>query len=187
VTAPTPAGYRVEPALGRDVDPWLGSIAEEVRDNGEGGVYFSPRSRHDPPPLRTAEAILGYVARMAKGHGEPGWFRLWVARAEASGEIVGHVDLSGGRMVTELHRSELGMGILRPHRGKGLGPALLDAAITWARASGLAWIELGVFACNPRARRLYERAGFAVIGGVPDRFRVDGVVIDDVRMALRLG
>ncbi len=187
MTFAVPAGYTVAPALGRDVDPWLESIAEQVKDNGDDGVYFSPRSRFDPPPQRTPEAILGYVARMAKGHVEPGWFRLWVARVEATGEVVGHIDLSGGRLPTELHRSEMGMGILLPHRGKGLGPALLDTAIAWARGAGLAWIELGVFACNPRARRLYERFGFTVIGAVPDRFRVEGVVIDDVRMALRLG
>ena len=77
--------------------------------------------------------------------------------------------------------------IERAHRGKGLGPALLDAALRWARATGtIDWIELGVFSANPRARGLYERFGFERIGFIPDRFRVDGVVIDDVRMALRL-
>ena len=182
-----PPGYRLGPALGRDVDPWLASLAEEVKDNGDDGVYFAPRSRHDPPPARTAEDVLSYVARMAKGHDEPGWFRLWVARAEGSDEVVGHVDLSGLRLPNELHRCVLGMGIVKPHRGRGLGPALLGTALAWARSSGLAWVELGVFACNPRARRLYERFGFEVIGAVPDRFRVEGVVIDDVRMALRLG
>lgn len=187
MTVTTPAGYRVEPALGRDIDPWLACLAEQVKDNGEEGVYFSPRSRHDPPPGRTADAVFGYVARMAKCPYDPGWFRLWVARTDADDAIVGHVDLSGGRLPTEIHRCELAMGIVRAHRGIGLGPALLDAALTWARSVGLSWIELGVFTCNPRARRLYERFGFQVIGMVPDRFRVEGAILDEVRMALRLG
>ncbi len=157
-----------------------------MKDNGDDGVYFSPRSRFDPPPARTAESILGYVARLAKADDEPGWFRLWIAR-DREGEIVGHIDLSGGRLLTELHRCELGMGIERAHRGLGLGPALMDAALAWARDSGtIAWVELGVFSTNPRARRLYEGFGFTQIGYVPDRFRVDETVIDDVRMALRL-
>ncbi len=181
-----PDGYTVEPAKGHDVDPWLASLAAQVRDNGRDGVWFSPRSPDDAPPARTIEAVLGWVARLARSEREPGWFRLWIAR-DREGEIVGHIDLSGGRLITELHRAELGMGIERDHRGKGLGPALLDAALAWARATGtIAWVELGVFSTNPRARRLYERFGFERIGYIPDRFRVDGTVIDDVRMALRL-
>lgn len=181
-----PDGYTVAPAKGHDVDPWLASLAEQGRDNGRDGVWFSPRSPNDEGPARTIEAVLGWVARLARSECEPNWFRLWIAR-DRTGAIVGHVDLSGGRLITELHRAELGMGIERPHRGIGLGAALLDAALTWARETGtLHWVELGVFSANPRARRLYERFGFEQIGTVPDRFRVDGVIIDDVRMALRL-
>jgi RimJ/RimL family protein N-acetyltransferase len=186
VTA-APEGYRIAPALGREVLPWLESLALQVADNGEDGVYFSPRSRFDAPPARTPEAVLGYVARLARRPDETGWFRLWLAFARGSEEVIGHVDLSGGRLSTELHRCELGIGIVRAHRGVGLGRALLATAVDWARGAGLAHVELGVFRCNPRARRLYERSGFEEIGAVPDRFRVDGVVIDDVRMALRLG
>ncbi len=186
MTAP-PAGYRVEPAKGHDVDPWLASVAAQCQDNGEGGVWFSPRPRGDAGPARSAEAILSWVARLSRSAREPGWFRLWVARHEGTGAIVGHVDLSGGRLTTELHRAELAMGIERAHRGAGVGPALLDAALSWAKGTGtIDWVELGVFSVNHRARRLYERFGFAEIGVIPDRFRVDGAVIDDVRMALRL-
>ena len=127
------------------------------------------------------------MARLKRSEREPSWFRLWVARETATDAIVGHIDLSGGRLVSELHRAELGMGIERAHRGRGVGPALLEAALAWARGTlTLDWIELGVFSANPRARRLYERFSFAQIGYIPDRFRVDGVTIDDVRMALRL-
>lgn len=181
-----PPGYRVDLARGQDVDAWLASIAAQVADNGHEGTWFSPRRASDPPPARTPEALLSYVARMARPAREPGWFRLWVARREDDDAVVGHIDLSGGRLATEMHRAELGMGIERAHRGLGLGPCLLDTAIAWARAEGLAWIELGVFAQNPRAARLYRRFGFAEIGRIPDRFRIDDVVIDDVRMALRL-
>jgi RimJ/RimL family protein N-acetyltransferase len=181
------AGYRVAPAKGHDVDPWLASLGAQGEDNGRDGVWFSPRSPHDAPPARTVESVLAWVARLRRSEREPSWFRLWVARGPSSDAIVGHIDLSGGRLLTELHRAELGMGIERAHRGRGLGPMLLEAALAWARATGtIDWVELGVFSSNPRARRLYERFGFAPIGCVPDRFRVDGVTIDDVRMALRL-
>lgn len=162
-------------------------MARQVSDNGEDGVYFSPRSRHDPPAPRGVEVNLSWIARLARPLTELGWYRLWIATHIDSGGLIGHIDLSGGRISSELHRAELGMGIERAHRGCGLGAVLLDTAIAWARDEAkLSWIELGVFHCNARAQRLYKSRGFGVIGTIEDRFRVDGVVIDDVRMALRL-
>jgi ribosomal protein S18 acetylase RimI-like enzyme len=78
------------------------------------------------------------------------------------------------------------MGIERAHRGQGHGRGLLAAAIAWAREAGLAWLDLGVFAHNPRARALYRSVGFVEVGTTRDRYRVDGRQIDDVAMALRL-
>jgi RimJ/RimL family protein N-acetyltransferase len=43
-----------------------------------------------------------------------------------------------------------------------------------------------VFAHNHRARALYAAAGFIEVGTTRDRFRVDGVAIDDVAMTLAL-
>jgi ribosomal protein S18 acetylase RimI-like enzyme len=80
----------------------------------------------------------------------------------------------------------LGMGVERGARGNGLGRALLAAAIAWARTAELAWLDLGVFAHNERARALYRTVGFVEVGTTRDRFRVDGVVIDDVAMVLAL-
>lgn len=181
------ARYVVEPARGLDIDAWLQSLAVQAEDNGEDGVYFSPRSRHEAPPSRAPENVLGYVARLTRPLTEPGWFRLWLLREASTRAIVGHADLSGGRLQAELHRASLGMGITRAHRGVGQGQRLLEAVIAWARdEAGLSWIELGVFHCNPRAQRLYRRCGFVEAGRVPDCFRVDGVVIDDIRMVLRL-
>jgi RimJ/RimL family protein N-acetyltransferase len=78
------------------------------------------------------------------------------------------------------------MGVERPWRGKGHGTALLAAAITWARRAELTWLDLGVFAHNHRARALYATIGFVEVGVTRDRFRVDGVPIDDVAMAMAL-
>ena len=45
--------------------------------------------------------------------------------------------------------------------GLGVGRRLLDASEEWARSRGLDSLTLSVFEHNERARRLYERAGFA--------------------------
>ena len=47
-------------------------------------------------------------------------------------------------------------------RGRGVGAALLEAAITRARDRGCRRIELDVNERNPEALALYERVGFAV-------------------------
>jgi RimJ/RimL family protein N-acetyltransferase len=91
-------------------------------------------------------------------------------------------------MAAELHRALLGMGIERPFTGKGNGRRLMEAAIAWARDTRrLSWIDLGVFANNVPARKLYARMGFVEIGMRRDAFRVDdGVSVDDISMTLEL-
>jgi GNAT superfamily N-acetyltransferase len=57
----------------------------------------------------------------------------------------------------------LGMiAVAADSEGHGVGRALMDAAEAWARAQGYARLTLNVFEGNTRARRAYERAGFAV-------------------------
>lgn len=58
---------------------------------------------------------------------------------------------------------ELGITTFAGHRGKGLGGAVLGAVIAEARRRELPGISLSVEDGNP-ARRLYERAGFRVVG-----------------------
>lgn len=45
--------------------------------------------------------------------------------------------------------------------GQGVGRALLEAAERWAREQGLGMLTLNVFAGNTRARKVYERLGYA--------------------------
>ena len=48
--------------------------------------------------------------------------------------------------------------------GLGIGSALLDEAERLSRERGFRTAEIRVEKDNPRARRLYERRGFAVVG-----------------------
>jgi GNAT superfamily N-acetyltransferase len=58
---------------------------------------------------------------------------------------------------------ELSITAFDGHRGRGLGAAVLDAVIDEARRRALVGISLSVEDGN-RARHLYERAGFRVVG-----------------------
>ncbi|KAF3469862.1 GNAT family N-acetyltransferase [Streptomyces sp. Tu 3180] len=72
---------------------------------------------------------------------------------------------------------------LRPESiGRGVGRALLTEAVRRCCADGRARMYLWVLKGNTRARRFYERAGFAADGG-EEPFEVGGVAVPEVRYA----
>ena len=62
----------------------------------------------------------------------------------------------------------LGFGVAPAHRRRGLGSVLLAAAVDLAREQGIGALSLSVSERNAIARRLYERAGFVVVGREDD-------------------
>lgn len=54
------------------------------------------------------------------------------------------------------------LSVAESAEGSGVGRALLDAVDNWAREMGYRFITLNVFAGNHRARKVYERAGYAI-------------------------
>jgi RimJ/RimL family protein N-acetyltransferase len=101
--------------------------------------------------------------------------------------IVANLGVSAHRHPQTAHSATLGMAVLRPYRGQGIGTRLLDAAIEWGQHQGLVRLELEVFSNNSRAVRLYERRGFVVEGRRHGAVSVDGGFVDLLLMARRLG
>ena len=64
--------------------------------------------------------------------------------------------------------------------GTGAGPALLARATEHLRAAGFAEAVLWVVDANARARRVYEREGWAADGGTRD-LEVGGATVAEVR------
>lgn len=85
------------------------------------------------------------------------------------------------------HRGCFGISIQREFWGQGLGSAMLAEAIHTARENGFEQLELGVFADNPRAIHIYQKAGFQKVGVQPRAFRLkDGSYRDEIQMVLFL-
>lgn len=90
--------------------------------------------------------------------------------AEEGGELLGSAwwrtfgaDDPGYGFVAE-DVPEIGLAVSAAARGRGVGANLLGALIDNARALELRGLSLSVEDGNDSARRLYERAGFAVCG-----------------------
>ena len=56
--------------------------------------------------------------------------------------------------------ADLGMNIAREWRGRGIGSALIEVSIGWARSQGAHKISLQVWPHNEAAIALYEKYGF---------------------------
>jgi ribosomal protein S18 acetylase RimI-like enzyme len=103
--------------------------------------------------------------------------------ALAEGEVVGWCDLRPKAAPTQRHSAVLGMGIVREHRGRGLGSRLLAETLERADAQGLRRAELVVRADNAPAIALYRRYGFVVEGRCRQYLRHGDVDHDALLMA----
>lgn len=103
--------------------------------------------------------------------------------AVAGGEVIGSVHVETSRFGF----GELGMAIARDGRGRGVGSALLEAAIEWARDQGLHKLSLGVFPHNSAAIALYRKYGFVEEGRRVKQYRrASGELWDSIDMGLLL-
>jgi len=108
--------------------------------------------------------------------------------AIVDGEIAGYVRLNpASRFSSSDHVLTInGIAVDPALQGRGIGRALIEAAVAEARRRGVRRLTLRVFSPNERARRLYESAGFVVEGVLREEFFLDGRYVDDILMALVL-
>ncbi len=103
--------------------------------------------------------------------------------AVAAGDFVGSLHVDANRFGV----GELGMAVARPWRGRGVGSALLAAAIEKARGEGLHKLSLEVFPHNEAAIALYRKFGFVEEGRRVKHYRrASGELWDSIVMGLLL-
>jgi GNAT superfamily N-acetyltransferase len=125
-----------------------------------------------PPPWRSATDIVGGEVRClddffdgryrtppgAAGH------RPVLVIAEEDGAPLGFGFFEPAfDYFTNQPDGHIGMvAIIEAAEGRGAGAAVMRAAEDWARRNGYPRLHLNVFEGNHRARRMYERFGYAV-------------------------
>jgi acetyltransferase len=128
-------------------------------------------------PVRDAEMVAfwqGNLADVAAG-------RRVILVAREAGAIVGSVQLELALRPNSLHRAELQkLLVLRTHRGRGLGCALMAAAEEAARVRGR-WLIVLDTSSTGNALGVYVRCGYSKAGVIPQYARdPDGPLIDTV-------
>jgi DNA-binding MarR family transcriptional regulator/GNAT superfamily N-acetyltransferase len=139
------------------------------------GALYAEEYRWD----ESFEALVArVVADYAQEHDpdrEAGWI------AEVAGRPVGSIFC----MRRDERTAQLRLLIVEPEaRGLGVGGALVDACVGFARAAGYERLVLWTNDVLGGARRLYERAGFALVGSNAYRGFGHDLVGEDWTLAL---
>jgi RimJ/RimL family protein N-acetyltransferase len=106
--------------------------------------------------------------------------------AEEGGHIVGRLSVARDQHPASRHVADLGLMVAAEHRRRGVGTALLEAAVEWARQAGVRKLELHVFPWNKGAIALYDRFGFVREGYRRGHYRRGDEYVDAVLMAYEL-
>jgi RimJ/RimL family protein N-acetyltransferase len=103
--------------------------------------------------------------------------------AVAAGEVVGNIFI----IESGFGFGEIGMFVRAEWRSRGVGTALVAAAIEWAKARGLHKLTLSVFPHNEAGIALYRKFGFVEEGlHLKHIRRANGELCDLLDMGLML-
>ena len=103
--------------------------------------------------------------------------------AEVNGLVVARLSLSRDPHPASRHVADLGLMVAVSQRRRGVGTALLDEAVRWARSAGVSKLELHVFPWNEPALALYESFGFEREGYRKAHYARGDELVDAILMA----
>jgi RimJ/RimL family protein N-acetyltransferase len=149
-TTPDPAaeGFEVRPARPKDArsffEMWSAVVAE--------GRFVRPDETRRP---------VRFYKRTFKRSWSPDRADLV---AVGGRRVVGHLTVVREDSSVCRHVASLGIAVGERWRGRGVGSALMQEAIRWARQMGVEKLALSVYPDNAAAREMYRRFGFVEEG-----------------------
>jgi putative acetyltransferase len=153
MTTPTPtpdpaASFQVRPARPKDArsffEMWSAVVAE--------GRFVRPDETRQP---------VRFYRRAFKRSWSPDRADLVAVDGR---RIVGHLTVAREDGSVNRHVASLGIAVGESWRGRGVGSALMQEAIRWARQMGVEKLALSVYPDNAAAREMYRRFGFVEEG-----------------------
>ena len=167
-------------------------LLRPVRPEDAAGLlnYLKQSTRETPYLLRTPEEADAltmemeerFVERMTQSENE------LMLVAEVEGQVAGNCQITFSPRAKTRHRATIGIALLKPYWAQGIGTAMFEELLDEARRrEGVTQVELEFVEGNSRARALYEKMGFRVVGLHPDALRQpDGTLVNNYLMMLKL-
>jgi RimJ/RimL family protein N-acetyltransferase len=170
-TPPPAEGFEVRPARPRDARSFLEafrSVAAERRfiqteDVSQTARQYRKRFRR--PVTREGAHLV----------------------AVAGGGIIGSISIRRDAHTATRHTASIGMFVTSAWRGRGVGTALMDGAMRWARDAGVERVDLSVYPHNQAAIALYRVFGFVEEGRLIRHAKKSYGYEDEILMAVLLG
>lgn len=99
---------------------------------------------------------------------------------EVENRIVGCCQLDFYNKIKTRHRASIAIGVLREFWGQSIGTRFMQELIRIAESDkNLMQLELEYIQGNSRARQLYEKMGFRIVGVHPNAVKLkDGTLLD---------
>jgi L-phenylalanine/L-methionine N-acetyltransferase len=110
---------------------------------------------------------------------------VFVAESE-DGRVVARLSIARDQNPASRHVADVGLMVDATFRRHGIGRALLEAAVEWARSVGIRKLELHVFPWNEAAIALYEDFGFVREGYRTGHYRKGDGFVDAILMAYQV-
>jgi RimJ/RimL family protein N-acetyltransferase len=148
---------RLAEAVSAEPQGWLISVAGEWRSAGDERRFLKALRRYPHAAVFVAE--------------------------RDDGTLVGRLSVGRDPHPASTHVADVGLMVALDARRKGVGTALLRAAVDWARETGVRKLELHVFPWNEAAIALYDAFGFEREGFRKAHYRRDGEYVDAILMA----
>lgn len=180
--------WDLETATGGMFSIMLGSRWEDVLRPviaTPGHAWSLARARIAEADDQVAGVLLGGPAQVPEPEGSLG-LGWGVTRLRLTA-----VGLAFGPFLAFMSRHDPGewyvtaVSVKEEMRGRGVGAALLEDAVSRAQGLGMRSIALDVDAKNSGARRLYEHHGFIVTGTSPSAWLAGGVRVQRMRRMLQ--
>lgn len=151
---------RLADSVSAEPEGWLISVAGEWRSAGDERRFLKALRRYPHAAVFVAE--------------------------RDDGTLVGRLSVGRDPHPASAHVADVGLMVAFDARRQGVGTALLQAAVEWAREAGIRKLELHVFPWNEAAIALYEAFGFEREGFRKGHYRRGGEFVDAILMAYEI-